>query len=1267
MKTTTPWRPLMLLIVLALRAITSAPAAAQTLPTGFRTATLSAGWSEPVGLAFTGQADQMLVWERPGKVWAVTNGQRQVLLDLTAEVGGWNDHGLLGLALDPQFASNGYFYLLYVVDRHHLLNFGTGNYNPAANDYYSATVGRLTRYTAVAGAGGSLAVVPNSRRVLLGATASTGIPSTASGHVACALAFGTDGSLLVGTGDGAHPYQDTGSSPDSFFDQALTDGIIRPTENVGSFRAQQVNSLSGKILRLDPATGLGLPTNPFYDAAAPDAPRSKVWALGCRNPFRMALKPETGSHRLADGNPGTLYVADVGYNNWEEVTAVDGPGQNLGWPLYEGLTVQNTFMFSRTANPEAPNPGFGIGTSTCTQAFFNFQDLLQQAAATPPPPLASPCGGPLPASVRQFVHRRPLLDYGHPSTGPVRTGTFDGPGGAAGTVAVGALGSPLAGPGFGGSAVVGGVFYPHHDFPAAYHNAFFMADYTTGWIKALAVDTTDAPTAQVPLVPGGSVPVGLAVHPTLGGLYYANFYPGEIRKVSYFNPNPTALATADRRYGPAPLAVQFTGSASASADGSALTFAWAFGDGTASTQPNPQHTFTPPGPGPRGYTTTLTVTDGAGRTAADTVLVSVNNTPPQVRIISPVPGTRYPVTGLTAFSLQATVSDAEHGPAQLHYAWQTWLHHNTHAHPEPVDTARQSSLTTSPLGCGTDTYYYRIRLTVTDAAGLAAFDEVRLDPACAPASQAVSTFTLVNADTDFDIQPLTAGSVLNLSTLPTRNLNIRANTSPAAVGSVVFALSGAASRTGTESVLPYALFSDSNGDYAPWTPPLGSYTLLATPYTGGGGSGTAGTPLSINFTVIDPGAGTPTSTFTLVNADTDLDIQALPSGSVLNLAALPTRNLNVRANPVPGGVGSVVFALAGAASRSHTESVVPYALFSDSNGDYNPWTPPLGSYTLQATPYTGGGGSGAAGTPFSISFSVIDQTSTGQFTLTTSVTGSGTVARLPAQATYAAGATVQLTALPAAGFQFAGWGGDTTASTNPLPLVMRRNRSLVASFVPQPQSVTSFTLVNADTDLDIQPLPSGSTVNLRALPTRNINIRANTSPTAVGSVVFALAGATTRNHTESVVPYALFSDSNGDYAPWTPPLGSYTLQATPYTGGGGSGTAGTPFSISFAVTDTPTNSGTGLTARLSMEAVPNPSPDARYRLLLSAPIQGEWHYQLRSDMGRELARGTRKLLLPTQELSFDFGPVLPAEGLAHLLLYPTTGTAQQAVRLRLTR
>uniref|UniRef100_UPI001CF1F45D lamin tail domain-containing protein n=1 Tax=Hymenobacter terricola TaxID=2819236 RepID=UPI001CF1F45D len=125
-------------------------------------------------------------------------------------------------------------------------------------------------------------------------------------------------------------------------------------------------------------------------------------------------------------------------------------------------------------------------------------------------------------------------------------------------------------------------------------------------------------------------------------------------------------------------------------------------------------------------------------------------------------------------------------------------------------------------------------------------------PAAGP--QVVS-FALINADTGQPIRTLAANDVVNLATLPTQHLNVRANTSPAAVGSVVLALSGAQGQNQTESVAPYALFGDNSGVYNPWTPPVGNYSLLATPYGGGGGSGPAGTPLTVSFSVTNQVVG----------------------------------------------------------------------------------------------------------------------------------------------------------------------------------------------------------------------------------------------------------------------------------------------------------------------------------------------------------------------------------------------------------------------------
>ena len=1129
------------------------------VPTGFTSTTVSSGWNEVVGLTFTADGKDMFVWERPGYVWVVTNGQRQRILDIHDEVGSWGDHGMLGFALHPQFATNGYFYLFYVVDRHHLLNFGTTAYNPATNDYNSATIGRLTRYTATPVTGGGYTVDLASRKILIGATKTTGVAATASSHVTGGIVFGTDGTLLVGTGDGASGSDaDAGSNSTTKYAQALSDGIIRSQENVGAYRSQMINCLNGKILRIDPVTGEGISSNPYYDAAAPNAPRSKVWALGLRQPFRLSLKPGTGSSDRAAGNPGTLYIGDVGYFTWEEVDVVSQARQNLGWPLFEGLEPNDQFAAKPTANQDAPNPLFNV--NGCTQQYFGFHNLLKQATPTGTATFPNPCNSSQTiTSVPTFVHTRPLIDWKHTATGPSRTGNFTN--GVASVINIGANGSPVTGPQFGGNAVMGGIFYPYNDFPAPYANTYFFGDYALGWIRSMTTDGADKPTA-VRDFGSNFVPVCMAVSPTTTGLYFVNF-PSDIRKITYgaagTNLPPIARATPAVSYGPSPLTVQFTGSTSSDPNGSALTYSWTFGDGSQpSSAANPAHTFTTSTTAPTKFTVTLKVTDPQGLANETTVLVSVNNTPPQVTITSPAAGTRYSVTSPSTYDLRATVTDNEHSAAQLSYAWQTILHHTNHEHPEPIDTQVQTTTTLQALGCGAETYYYRILLTVTDAAGLATTKEVQLQPDCT--ASPAPTFTLVDADaaTNPDIQSLVDGATLNLATLPTRRLNIRANTSPATVGSVVFALSGAATKNQTENTSPYALFSDNAGDYNPWTPAVGSYKLTATPYSAANGTGTAGAVGTINFRVIDQ-------------------------------------------------------------------------------------------------PATGG-----------------------PFTLTTSVSGSGTVTKNPDQATYANGTSVQLTPMPGTGQQFTGWSGAASGNANPLTVVMDANKAITATFAPisTAQQVSSFTLVNADINAnspggDIQPLPTGTitTLNLATLPTRRLNIRANTSPATVGSVVFALSGAATKNQTESVTPYALFSDNNGVYNAWTPTVGNYTLTARPYSGGGGAGTAGTALTVTFRVIDQAARltlaSGAAAAATLTdqVQAYPNPSASGRYALVLPEAFAGAVRYRLLSALGATLATGTLQVAVGGAVLPLDFTAAMPATGLYYLLLASPMRTAQ----LKLTR
>ncbi|MEJ7811756.1 MAG: hypothetical protein WKG32_15195 [Gemmatimonadaceae bacterium] len=122
---------------------------------------------------------------------------------------------------------------------------------------------------------------------------------------------------------------------------------------------------------------------------------------------------------------------------------------------------------------------------------------------------------------------------------------------------------------------------------------------------------------------------------------------------------------------------------------------------------------------------------------------------------------------------------------------------------------------------------------------------------------------------------------------------------------------------------------------------------------------------------------------------------------------------------------------------------------------------------------------------------------------------------------------------------------------------------------PPTQSVTSFTLINADTEQPIagyDPIAEGAQLNLASLPTQNLNIRANTNPSPVGSVRFAY-DANANYRTENSVPYALAGTTSGgtNYNAWTPTVGSHTLTATPYSTANAGGTAGTAKTLHFSV------------------------------------------------------------------------------------------------------
>ncbi|MBK8227291.1 MAG: PKD domain-containing protein [Flavobacteriales bacterium] len=702
---------------------------AQTYQPNFSDALVMGGWVSPVGATWDANG-RLYVWEKRGQVWIVENGVRlpNPLLNISDEVGDWRDHGFLGFALDPNFTTNGHIYGMYAVDRHHLMNHGTGSYNANTNEYYAATIMRITRWTAI---GPSFNEVNyGTRQVLVGETRSTGVPLLHESHSTGSLMFGSDGTLLATVGDGAsYNVVDVGSSSDTYWSQALVDGIIRPAENVGALRSQMLGSHNGKLLRIDPATGDGIPSNPWYNPAAPRSPQSRTFALGLRNPYRATIKPNSGSTNPVDANPGVIYIGDVQWGTWEDLNVCYEGGMNFGWPLFEGLTPHTGYMNALTANLDVPNPLYdGVN---CTIQYLRFQDLLKQDTPIHLNGHPNPCNPAvqIPSAIPTHFHSRPVVDWLHGNQS--RCGSFDG--NTAVTYDLGASGSPVSGPQFGGNCAVGGPWMAGQNMPAGYQNSTFHGDYASGWIRRFMFNEQNQPVSVHDFATGLGAVVWIGAGPD-GCVWYMKYNTNELRRICYtlaVNLPPVAVATQSVQYGPGPLTVNFNAGGSSDPENGALTYLWNFGNGSPnSTLPNPSRTFNAPPGVPTTYTVTLTVTDNIGQTATQQLIVSVNNTPPAVNITSiPLPAF-YPVGIDTTFQLQAAVTDPEHGPAQLTYAWRTTLHHNTHTHPEPFDNNVSSSTVISGVGCDGETFFYVVSLTVTDAGGLSTTEQREIHPRC---------------------------------------------------------------------------------------------------------------------------------------------------------------------------------------------------------------------------------------------------------------------------------------------------------------------------------------------------------------------------------------------------------------------------------------------------------------------------------------------------------------------------------------------------------
>lgn len=647
------------------------------IPNGFVDDLVSEDWNIPVGLTFDANG-RMYVWEKGGKVFIVENGQKQQkpLIDLSEEVLNFNDHGLNGFALDPKFLSNGYIYLLYVAKRYHVQNFGSSNYdkNVGEEEPFKTTIGRLVRYTANA-SDGFKSVDYSSRKILIGESISTGIPILVDNHGVGSLVFAEDGTLLVSAGDGAiiqEPLEDDTQNP--WFQEAVNLGIITADQNVGAFRSQVLNSLNGKILRINPSTGDGVSSNPFFETENPRSAKSRIWAYGLRNPFRFTIKLNTGSNDPNDGKPGTIFVGDVGWSHREELNIIPKGGLNYGWPTYEGISFVNENLKNEAFIPQN--------------------------------------------------HQKPVIDW----RGPVAQAVVNGQAYDVGT-------PQFQGQAFTGNASIGGVWYPDNEiFPPEFRNTYFHGDYM-GWVKSFSFDASLTP-QKVTHFSSDVHPTGFAVNPLTGMIFYVNYaYPAtnEIRRI-YYKPNanlrPIVVLSADKIYGISPLEIQFTGSQSKDPENAPLKYEWDFGDKSTSNEANPIHTYSIAFGEKMKFVVTLTVTDDIGQKNSKSIEVFIGNSPPHIISTTIDTLTQFENGKDLTVKLDAKVENAT--KEKFIYQWSLVLHHDDHTHFQTAVNNQQGQMVLASVPCDGQSYFYRIELKVTDSLGLSATTYRDIKPICKP-------------------------------------------------------------------------------------------------------------------------------------------------------------------------------------------------------------------------------------------------------------------------------------------------------------------------------------------------------------------------------------------------------------------------------------------------------------------------------------------------------------------------------------------------------
>ncbi|MGW1846985.1 ThuA domain-containing protein [Streptomyces sp. NPDC001966] len=599
-----------------------------------RTALATSDLADPFELAVAPDR-RVFFAQRTGKLKVIDQTTMKVSTALdfayTPEMTSQSD-GLLGLALDPGFATNNWLYLLHSDKTEKRLN--------------------LSRFTVTGNA-----VDPASEKRLLTIPTWRG-EGRANSHMAGSLAFDKAGNLYAATGDNTDPFASDGFSP---IDESPG---RRAWDAQGT--AGNTNDLRGKILRITPKDD-GTYTVPEGNLFAPgtEKTRPEVYAMGMRNPFRITTDPLSGALLVADYGPDAkAAVAERGPEGTVEYTRITRAG-NFGWPYCVGdNTPFNDYDFA------AKKSGPKFDCAALVNDSPNNTGLRELPPARPAtvwyaysasaefPELGTGGGGPMSGPVYDYdpdnAYRTKFPEYFEGKwinyeltrkwfktfSFQQKDQTFDDPRFA--PVKAGDLQS------------VNGIFQDmqwNQPFDADFgpDGALYVIDFGLG-----------SGTGR-----GGS---------NEGAGIYRIDYVGDGRL-------PDAKITADRDNGTAPLSVAFSSTGSGLPGDRPVSYAWDFdGNGTTdSTEANPSYTYRTKGL----FTARLTVTGPGGLTGQAVQDITVGNTRPEVTVKQPPDGGMFSFGDTIPFTVK--VKDKEDGSGApvdcSRVVVQSQLGHDTHLHP----------------------------------------------------------------------------------------------------------------------------------------------------------------------------------------------------------------------------------------------------------------------------------------------------------------------------------------------------------------------------------------------------------------------------------------------------------------------------------------------------------------------------------------------------------------------------------------------------------